>query len=580
MSDETRDWMIGLQGHRGRLGLAEVVLLIRGGQLRHNEMVKYGSEPWRAAIDIPELKKYFDEMEEEKTTAREPEYEEEPPPDEEKKEEKPEEVAEAEPEEGHEEEEEEEEEEGKKSGSRLRARKGRKKKPGASTSWVKRIGRARKRGRSEEKPSARARKTERKAEMAAKLAETRSAAKPSDSEPALAKAKRPGPEETDTVTGRRGVRDEERRRWEKEEAPEPALVPMVARYYSVTDLTRYAAFAFAPRRILTAGIMLIPLFFVLGLLVLSAQTADATLRAALYILSGLLVLYTLTFTCTALAYQMRMHLEGEKATALQSRRFAVGKLDEIFVFPLVAILPSLLGGGILWLLGSLRDSGRTAAAALKAAYIVLFLLGLVVAAGVILLQLALFYIPSAMAIDVFGLRRSISETYGYIRRHTMRVIFHWFVITACVAVAAAVLLLLMWAAFHLPDWLYGQPLDEAVQKGWTDAKWPDTFYFLLGIGFVTLIPVSMVSTFGTLSYLVLVQEDEVFVAAPLLDAMAEETGLGLEGGPGSPEDTVVSEEEKGEPTEEEEGKEEEEEKKEEEKPPEEDEGEEKQDPAE
>jgi len=59
MADSKREWMIGHQGHTGLLTVDEVATLIRGGQLREQEMVKRQGQPWRAAREVPELAAFF-----------------------------------------------------------------------------------------------------------------------------------------------------------------------------------------------------------------------------------------------------------------------------------------------------------------------------------------------------------------------------------------------------------------------------------------------------------------------------------------------------------------------------------------
>ncbi|HLF94703.1 MAG TPA: hypothetical protein VJB14_14660, partial [Planctomycetota bacterium] len=51
--------MLGLPGHNEVLKLEEVLLLLKGGQLRPTDLVKKLGEPWRAANEIPELMEYF-----------------------------------------------------------------------------------------------------------------------------------------------------------------------------------------------------------------------------------------------------------------------------------------------------------------------------------------------------------------------------------------------------------------------------------------------------------------------------------------------------------------------------------------
>ena len=87
--------------------------------------------------------------------------------------------------------------------------------------------------------------------------------------------------------------------------------------------------------------------------------------------------------------------------------------------------------------------------AFRAGYLLFFILGLAAMSGLLLLELALCYIPSALAIDVFRLRGAVREIRGFGRRQTRRVVFHWLLITTTVVAMGAVMYFLFRTAFYL-----------------------------------------------------------------------------------------------------------------------------------
>src|ERR1043166_6430058 len=56
-----KQWMLGLPGHNEVMRLEEVLLLVKGGQLRPTDLVKKLGDPWRAANEVPELMVYFND---------------------------------------------------------------------------------------------------------------------------------------------------------------------------------------------------------------------------------------------------------------------------------------------------------------------------------------------------------------------------------------------------------------------------------------------------------------------------------------------------------------------------------------
>src|SRR5687768_9922059 len=54
-----KEWMLGIPGHNELVNLHQVLLLLRGGQLRPTDLVKKLGEPWRAANEVTELAPHF-----------------------------------------------------------------------------------------------------------------------------------------------------------------------------------------------------------------------------------------------------------------------------------------------------------------------------------------------------------------------------------------------------------------------------------------------------------------------------------------------------------------------------------------
>src|SRR6185295_7561327 len=54
-----KEWMLGIPGHNELVALDDVLLLVRGGQLRPTDLVKKLGEPWRAANEVTELAPHF-----------------------------------------------------------------------------------------------------------------------------------------------------------------------------------------------------------------------------------------------------------------------------------------------------------------------------------------------------------------------------------------------------------------------------------------------------------------------------------------------------------------------------------------
>src|SRR6185295_1779817 len=54
-----KEWMLGIPGHNELVTLDQVLLLVRGGQLRPTDLVKKLGEPWRSANEVSDLAAHF-----------------------------------------------------------------------------------------------------------------------------------------------------------------------------------------------------------------------------------------------------------------------------------------------------------------------------------------------------------------------------------------------------------------------------------------------------------------------------------------------------------------------------------------
>ena len=59
MSSGRKEWMLGIPGHNELVTLDQVLLLVRGGQLRPTDLVKKLGEPWRSANEVSDLAAHF-----------------------------------------------------------------------------------------------------------------------------------------------------------------------------------------------------------------------------------------------------------------------------------------------------------------------------------------------------------------------------------------------------------------------------------------------------------------------------------------------------------------------------------------
>lgn len=336
-----REWMLGLQGHQDCVSLDEVVLLIRGGQLRETDMVKRGEEPWRNAGEIVDLQPFF-------------------------------------------------------------------------------------RG---ETP----------------------------------KAMPPG--ETDNATQHPPPASTEGRSL-------PEVEPMLAKYFSPTDLLRAMSYAMAPKKLLVAAIFVVPALVAASLVARWWATA-------------LLAVYASIAATILLTFMTRRQIEGGKAGVGEALRHLGRNAVAALVIPLIGIIP---GAGCLLLLRGISELSP-----------ILFglplFLGISVVLWGILLQIAAMTMTSGLAVEGAPFPEAAKNAGYYLRTQTGRVLLHWFAISLVAYFAWRLCSEILAIAYALP------------------AGTPHEIYVGLRHGLALVLPISLFSTLSVLSLLILRQEDMVYSTA-------------------------------------------------------------------
>ncbi len=311
------------------------------------------------------------------------------------------------------------------------------------------------------------------------------------------------------------------------EAPGPAgLKPMVAKYFSPSDLIRAASLSFEPRRLAVAGLLLVPLstaWSVAGYL--ESIAGAGWLQGFLFLLAACLLLLGLSVTLTALAFVTRRQLEGVEYRVSGALEFAGINLLGALAYPVLALIPSLVALGLLWLLGLVRDSSTATAGALKVVFIVPMLLAFVAAGGAILYQLASLYVPAAMAVEGRDFRGALASVRSHLGHQAGRVVLHWLIVTVSAGVISAVCLGLTHLTLSLPDLVFGVPAGKearAAYEVWRESGPALALYSGFAWGLGATLPVSLLSTLGVLSYLALRHP----VTAPLASGRMDDTGFG------------------------------------------------------
>jgi hypothetical protein len=496
MSDK-KEWMLGLPGHDEVLRLEDVLLLVRGGQLRPTDFVKKLGQPWRAANEIPELMPYFRD------------------------------------------------ETGRRPSETAAPAAGRGDPARSTTGSVPKADRPPPTSRTSANVPAKAarpataRATVRAERKASTTAVPRTPeAPPRASEPAGSKPPpppEPGLESTDVpavVEKPAPPREPSRPVPKAPERPRPVLEPMVGKYFSPVDLLRSASFAFEPRKLVLSAAFALPLATVLSGVLFFGRDARPGAAQALAVGAAGVVIFGVALALTALAYVTRRQIEGREYAAGEVLGYARGQLRTAFLYPVLVLLPSGLALGVLWLLRFVRNSSSAAAAALKALYLVPMFFAFLAVLGAFVYQIASMYVPAAAAVEGRGLAGSVQAAWTHMRRQWGRVVLHWLIVTVAFGVIATVCLGLARLALELPEIVFGDPALEggtAVAEAWSGFGVLFALYQGLSYGFGLTLPLSLFATLGTLSYLSLRHP----ASAPLGPSAFDETsGVAIQAPPG------------------------------------------------
>ncbi len=458
MSDR-KEWMLGLPGHNELVKLDDVALLIRGGSLRSTDLVKKLGEPWKAAGEMPELEPVFEEADA--------------------------------------------------AGQAARAAKAAA--PAADTRRATVPDRA---SKSQAKPaeSTRVSKSEvrpvpppPKPPEAAPVKPTtqRIEAPPAKAEaPAPAKPEEKTPPPPPPKPAEKPARTERVKR-DVPKAPPRVVVripPMVGKYYSPVDLLRSASLAFEPKKLLIALAVAVPLAIAGSLGMAPREEGPAAI--ILPLLALLILLFGLAFILTALAYVTRRQLEGEPYTLSEVIHWVGSNVVTAVVYPAV-LAPSGIAFAGLWALGLLRNRGTGGASFLKIAYFIPMLLSFVALLGIFVFQLGSMYIPAAGAVEGAGMSGTLRFAWNHVRRQWGRVVLHWLIVTVACGVITFVCLGIAALAVELPQFVFGPPPvnDPAIGEAWNNFAPLFLVYRGIAFGLGLVLPVSLLSTLGCLSYL-------------------------------------------------------------------------------
>ena len=447
MSSPRKEWMLGIPGHSDVVRLEDVLLLIRGGALRATDLVKKQGEPWRTANEISELSAIFAEVEEaaRKAPAPVPAVPVAPaaatPP------------APASP-------------------------------PPPPPA-----------------PEPRRTTTDRVPKPRGLPESTR---RVSVESPAPARTER-REESKSTDPSRAGtarVPSADAKRKPRLPKPPPVvkslLEPLEAKYYSSVDLLRAASFAFDPKKLLiaSAGAAPMAIAWSIGM----SKSAEGAMAILLLAISTAILIFGLAFILTGLAYVTRRQLEGKEYSVAEVVSWVGGSVMTAVVYPALTILPSALAFAILWSLGLLRNNGTGMAHTLKLVYFVPMAFAFAAVAGVFLYQLASMYVPAAGAIEGVGVGAALRHVRDNMKRQWGRVAMHWLIVTVAVGVITVVCMGVAFLSIRLPEWVFGPPPDDVIGDAWGSFGPLREVYGGVAYGLGMVLPLSLLSTLGSLSY--------------------------------------------------------------------------------
>lgn len=508
-----KEWMLGIPGHNELVNLDAVLLLLRGGQLRPTDLVKKLGEPWRAANEVVELAPHFSSNPPplaaravaepppaktpdvrpgepiRSTTDRVPRALSKPPdssktiskvdsrgePAAPPKPARP--VDEKAPEAAAPEAAKPPEEKGP-----IRSSTGRVNTIGSTT-----------RADPKPAPAAPAPVAPPKDEKKEEKKEERKEEKKDDRRESRNEA-----DKTDKISGRSA------RKRELPKPPpkvEPKIEPMVGKYYSPVDMLRSASFAFEPKKLLySSPVAFLVIIWSIGMYRSGGASGGGVFEGMLFILFTAILVFGLSFLLTGLAFISRRQCEGRDYYLGEVVHYTVQTAATALVYPVIALVPSLASLGILFLLGLARNRNPGMASTLKIGFILPMIFAFVTVLGALVYQIASMYVPAAAAIEGEGLSGSVRQAWSYVRRQWGRVVLHWLIVTVAFGVISIVCLGLSHYAILLPDTIFGKP-DESIMTAWNQFDGLMAVYKGLAYGLGMILPVSLLSTLGTLSYL-------------------------------------------------------------------------------
>lgn len=494
MSSGRKEWMLGIPGHNELVTLEQVLLLVRGGQLRPTDLVKKLGEPWRSANEVSDLAAHFTDTPGGAAVTR-PTADQPIPL-------KPSETRQGEP---------------------IRS----------TTDRVPRTMGASMGGKtpdsSKSMPKIRV-EPEKPAEDRAPIRSITSRIPPATSsikegakEPAKetpkdpakastppsgapkeelrAETKRVKKERETDKTDKISVRNVAKRELPKPPPkPQPKIEPMAPKYYSPVDMLRCASFAFEPKKLLFSfpAALLVTIWFIGTYL---GEIRGGAAEALMSVAFTAILVFGMAILLIGLAFVTRRQLEGRDYYFGEVLNYAVKSIATGILYPALSLVPSVASVGILFLFRLLRNKSPGAATALKLGYIIPMLLAIVAVLGALVYQVASMYVPAAAAVEGEGPGASIKHAWSQVRRQWGRVVLHWLIVTVAFGVISAVFLGLAHFATQLPEIVFGVSEDASVMESWNQFAGLKEIYKGLAYGLGMLLPISLLSTLGMLSYL-------------------------------------------------------------------------------
>jgi len=478
---QRKEWMLGIPGHNELCNLDQVLLLVRGGSLRPTDLVKKLGEPWRAANEVTELAPHF---------ASAP-----PPPTYAPVEPMPLTANEAQ------------------RGEPIRTTTDRVPKMGGKIpDSSKSIQKVDARGEPAPKPAPEAPRGEAIRTTTARVDKLSSPPKaetkvPPPSPPPPPKEEKKPDLRSETKsdggsTDKIGARSTRKPMLPKPlPKVEPTVEPMVQRYYSPVDMLRCASFAFEPKKLLySSPIVILMIIWSIGMYRTGSGSSGGVLEGVLFILFMAILIFGFAAILTGLAFVSRRQLEGRDYYFGEVIHYTTKNAMTALVYPIGALFPSLFSLIILYLLGLAKNKTPGMASALKMGYLLPMIFAFITVLGALVYQVASMYVPAAAAIEGEGLGGSARHAWNNIKRQWGRVVLHWLIVTVAFGVISAVCVGLSILAVKLPPWLWKTD-DSTINAAWDQFAGVFAVYEGLAYGLGMLLPVSLLSTLGTLSYL-------------------------------------------------------------------------------